>query len=103
MLETYCKSHNVGMLVNEPSHNLMFPPKLVVSVCDAMDGYLRSENYYVSYDNVHGFSYGCYHDSYELKKDIEAMHRLIMALDSDYNSLITDVWFGACVKGLIYK
>lgn len=65
-----------------------------VSVADRYDGFCRSEQYRIYYDNYYGYRFMRCHDSYAFKKDDELVSRICKALNDDSFMRICDVWIG---------
>lgn len=93
----FAKAHNVSFKVSKTTLNNENDKYYYVFMCDAIDGYLRSENYCYVYNSMRdSFSYSCYHDSYELKKDAMLAHRLCRAFNEDFENIEYDKWCGGC-------
>lgn len=89
----YAKKHNQQFIIREV--DMLFTTH-ILNIADAIDGYLRTENYWYQKAYPSGFCYGCYHDSYELKKDETLARYVCEALCDDYDSVKFGVWYG-CV------
>ena len=92
MANAFAHKHGISYMIEPYEHFLIDDICFQVTVCDAFDGYLSSESYFIMKAYPHGVCYRPRNFRYSFKKDDMLLHRLCCAIEDDYNNMLCGGW-----------